>query len=123
MNKLLLVEDEADNARMMSRMLRMRGYEVVLAADGATAVEMARQHLPDAIIMDLLLAGGIDGLEATRRIKSDAATQRIPIIILSAMQLASFQTQALEAGAADVDDKPVDFDRLVGKIQTVLKPV
>jgi len=119
-SKLLVVEDEADNARMMARMLRMRGYEVLLAADGQTAVQMARQHLPDAIIMDLLLAGGIDGLEATRQIKAESSTQEIPVIVLSAMQLASFESQAIEAGAADVDDKPVDFARLVGKIQAVL---
>ena len=120
MKRLLLVEDEPDNARMMARMLRMRGYEVVLADDGQTAIEMASQFLPDVIIMDLLLAGGIDGLEATRRIKSEAATRDIPIIVLSAMQLVAFQTQAIEAGAAEVDDKPVDFDRLIGKIETVL---
>ena len=82
MSNLLLVEDDADNARMMARMLRMRGFDVVLAADGATAVEMARQHLPDAIIMDLLLAGGMDGLEATRQIKEETSTKGIPVIVL-----------------------------------------
>lgn len=120
MNKVLVVEDEPDNAKMMSRMLRMRGFEVALAADGNTAVEMARSQRPDIIVMDLLLVGGIDGSEATRQIKSDPATRMIPIIMLSASQLASFQNEAFQAGAQDVDTKPVDFDRLIEKLQALL---
>jgi two-component system, cell cycle response regulator DivK len=119
MSKILVVEDEPDNAKLLARMLRKRGYEVVIAADGKTAVDMAGLHQPVAIIMDLLLAGGMDGLEATRQIKSAPSTQAIPVIILSASYLASFQNEALDAGADDVDTKPVEFDRLVGKIQAL----
>lgn len=119
MSKVLVVEDEPDNARMLARMLRMRGFEVLVAADGDTAVELTAQQRPDVVVMDLLLAGAIDGSEATRRIKSAPGTRGVPVIILSASQLASFQTEAFEAGASDVDTKPVDFDRLVGKIQTL----
>ncbi len=123
MTRILVVEDEPDNARMMSRMLRMRGYEVLLAADGDTAVAMARTERPDLIVMDLLLAGGIDGSEATRQIKSDPMMQTTPVIMLSASHLASFQNEAFEAGAEDVDTKPVDFDRLIGKISALLAAV
>jgi CheY-like chemotaxis protein len=119
MSKVLVVEDEPDNARMLARMLRMRGFEVLVAADGETAVALAAEHRPDVVLMDLLLAGVIDGSEATRQIKSAPATQGVPVIILSASQLASFQAEALQAGASDVDTKPVDFDRLVGKIEAL----
>jgi two-component system, cell cycle response regulator DivK len=118
--KILVVEDEPDNARMISRMLRMRGFEVVLAVDGDTAASMAKSQRPDLIVMDLLLAGGIDGSEATRQIKSAPETQGVPVIMLSASHLASFQNEAFEAGADDVDTKPVDFDRLTGKIAALL---
>jgi two-component system, cell cycle response regulator DivK len=120
MTTILIVEDDADNARMMARMLRMRGYQVLNALDGRTAVDMTRQHRPDLILMDLFLEGGIDGLEATRQIKADATTQTIPIIVLSATQTAAFQDEALRAGAVDVDDKPVEFDRLEAKIRAAL---
>ena len=121
MTTILVVEDEPDNARMLARMLRMRGFEVVLAATGNAAVETAFSQQPDVIVMDLLLAGGIGGSEATRRIKSAPATQAIPVIMLSASHLASFQAEAFDAGADDVDTKPVDFDRLIGKIRSLLK--
>ena len=122
MSKILVVEDEPDNAKMLARMLRMRGYEVVVAADGVTGVAMATQHRPDVILMDLLLAGQIDGSEATRQITSAPDTRTIPVIILSASHLASFQKEAFQAGAADVDTKPVEFDRLVGKIERLIHP-
>lgn len=122
MSKLLLVEDDPDNARMIARRLRSRGFEVEMATDGATAIEMTQEHLPDAIIMDLNLIGGMNGLEATRRIKKIPETQAIPVIIVSAVQLSSFQEEAMEAGVADFDDKPIEFDRLVGKIQALLNP-
>jgi two-component system, cell cycle response regulator DivK len=119
--KVLVVEDEPDNARMIARTLRMRGYEVVLAADGKTAVDMAGSQQPDVILMDLLLAGGMGGSEATRQIKSAATTHSIPVIMLSASHLASFQTEAFEAGADEVDTKPVEFDRLISKMEAIIQ--
>lgn len=121
MSKILIVEDEPANARMMARMLRMRGFDVVTAADGSTGIEMADGERPDLIIMDLILEGGMSGSEATRIIKSAPATQGIPVIVLSASHLASFQKEAFEVGASDVDTKPVEFDRLIGKIEALLE--
>ena len=120
MSKILLVEDAPDNAQMIARLMRLRGYEVVIATDGRSAVEMADAEQPDAVVMDLVLEGGMSGLDATRLIKAAPKTQSLPVIILSASTLASFRSEALEAGADDVDTKPVEFDRLTGKIESLL---
>ena len=120
MTKLLLVEDDRDNARMIARLLSLRGFETSVAESGEEAIRMVGEMAPDAIIMDLALPGGMSGLDATHAIKSAPETKAIPIIILSASTLASFRTQAFEAGADDVDTKPVEVDRLTGKINALL---
>lgn len=113
--KLLLVEDNPANADMLSRRLRRRGYEVVLAADGLTALIQAHRETPDLVQMDLSLPE-IDGLEATRRLKAGAGTARLPVIALTAHAMRSDQERALAAGCDEFETKPVDFERLMAKI-------
>ena len=117
--KILLVEDNELNRDMLSRRLARSGYEVAVAVDGAQGIEMARSLTPDVILMDIGLPG-IDGLEATRRLKAEPGTSAIPIVALTANAMAGDQEQALAAGCDEYDTKPVDITRLVGKIQALL---
>ena len=116
MPKILLVEDNEMNRDMLSRRLQRKGFEVVLAVDGQCGVEMARIHAPDLILMDMSLPV-LDGWEATRQLKSDAATQHIPVIALTAHAMSSDREKALEAGCNDYDTKPIELPRLLGKIE------
>jgi CheY-like chemotaxis protein len=119
MAKLLLVEDNEMNRDMLSRRLMRRGYEVAVAVDGAQGVAMARSEKPDLVLMDLSLPG-IDGWEATRRIKAGADTKHLPVIGLTAHAMAGDREKALEAGCDDYDTKPIELDRLIGKIESLL---
>ena len=119
MSKILLVEDNEMNRDMLSRRLERKGYEVVIAVDGQAGVDMASSAGPDLILMDLSLPV-MDGWEATRRIKADAATQNIPVIALTAHAMAGDEKKALEAGCDDYDTKPVELNRLLGKINNLL---
>ncbi len=121
MAKILLVEDNEMNRDMLSRRLERRGYTVVMATDGESGVRMAESEVPDLILMDMSLPV-LDGWEATRRIRADSALKRIPIIALTAHAMAQDEQQARDAGCDDFDTKPVDFARLLGKIETCLKP-
>ena len=120
MAKILLVEDNEPSRDALGRRLQRRGYEVVLAVDGQAAVTTAREVKPDLVLMDLGLPV-IDGWEATRQLKADASTQGIPIIVLSAHAMTNDREQALMAGADDFDSKPVHFERLVEKIEDILR--
>ena len=120
MPKILLVEDNEPSRDALGRRLQRRGYEVVLAVDGQEAVSTAREVKPDLVLMDLGLPV-IDGWEATRQLKADASTQSIPIIVLSAHAMTNDREQALIAGADDFDSKPVHFERLVEKIEDILR--
>jgi CheY-like chemotaxis protein len=120
MTTILYVEDNEDNVYMLARRLERRGYSVIVAGDGAAAVERARCDAPDLILMDLSLPV-LDGWEASRRLKAMPETRDIPIIALSAHVLEGERQRALASGCDDFDSKPVDFDRLLGKIDTVLK--
>ena len=115
MSKILLVEDNEMNRDMLSRRLQRKGFEVVMAVDGQAGVEMASTASPDLILMDLSLPV-IDGWEATRRIKADAATRQIPVIALTAHAMAGDEQKAIEAGCDDYDTKPVNLNRLMEKI-------
>ncbi len=119
MTRLLLVEDNEMNRDMLSRRLQKRGYEVVLAVDGEEGVAKARSDAPALILMEMSLPG-IDGWEATRRIKADAQTSHIPVIALTAHALTSDRNTALAAGCDDFDTKPVEFTRLLTKIENLL---
>ena len=119
MPKILLVEDNEANRDMLSRRLMRKGYEVVLAVDGQSGVEMTQTEAPDLVLMDMSLPV-LDGWEATRRLKAAPATRRIPVIALTAHAMSSDRDKALEAGCDDYDTKPVELERLLGKIETLL---
>jgi two-component system cell cycle response regulator DivK len=119
MAKVLLVEDNEMNRDMLSRRLARRGFEVVLAVDGKQGVDAARREKPDIILMDLSLPV-MDGWEATRRVKSDDATRGVPVIGLTARAMSGDREKAMEAGCDDYDTKPVELDRLIGKIERLL---
>ena len=119
MHKILLVEDNEMNRDMLSRRLIRKGYEVVLAVDGQSGVEMANRDHPDIILMDMSLPV-LDGWEATRRLKAAAETRDVPIIALTAHAMSSDRDKALEAGCDEYDTKPIDLTRLLGKIETLL---
>jgi two-component system, cell cycle response regulator DivK len=119
MAKILLVEDNEMNRDMLLRRLQRKGYQVILAVDGQNGVEMTQTHAPDLILMDMSLPV-LDGWEATRRLKADAATRHIPVIALTAHAMSSDREKALEAGCDDYDTKPVELRRLLAKIETLL---
>lgn len=116
MPKLLIVEDNELNRDMLSRRLGRRGYTTVMATDGADAISAAERELPDLILMDMSLPV-LDGWEATRRIKAGPRTGEIPIIALTAHAMAGDEARAREAGCDDFDTKPVELERLLGKIE------
>jgi two-component system cell cycle response regulator DivK len=119
MARILLVEDNEMNSDMLSRRLQRRGYEVVVAVDGEQGVAMARSETPDLILMDMSLPV-IDGWEATRQIKAVPATQAIPVIALTSHAMKGDRERALAAGCDDYDIKPIEFQRLLDKIQALL---
>jgi two-component system, cell cycle response regulator DivK len=121
MPRILLVEDNDMNRDMLSRRLIRNGYEVSLAVDGQQGADMALSEQPDLILMDMSLPV-IDGWEATRRIKANDATRRIPVIALTAHAMAGDREKAMEVGCEDYDIKPVEMSRLLGKIAALLKP-
>jgi two-component system, cell cycle response regulator DivK len=120
MAKVLLVEDNEMNRDMLSRRLIRRGFQVVFAMDGQQGVDLARSERPDIILMDMSLPV-IDGWEATRRVKADDATRSVPVIGLTAHAMAGDREKAIEAGCDDYDTKPVELDRLIGKIERLLR--
>ena len=119
MHKILLVEDNPMNRDMLTRRLAKRGFEVVTAEDGLQGVDSALRELPDLVLMDMSLPG-IDGWEATRRLKALEATRGIPVIALTAHAMADDRATALAAGCDDFDTKPVDFTRLLDKMNVLL---
>ena len=119
MTKVLLVEDNEMNRDMLSRRLIRRGYQVVFATDGQQGIDLARSERPDVILMDMSLPI-IDGWEASRRLKADDATRNVPLIGLTAHAMSGDREKAIEAGCDDYDTKPVDLDRLIGKIERLL---
>jgi len=118
--KILYVEDNDDNVYMLKNRLTRAGFTVVVATNGVKGVAMATSEQPDLILMDLTLPD-IDGEEATRRIKADPATNRIPVIALTANAMSGDREKAIAAGCDDFDTKPVDMPRLLEKI-AALKP-
>jgi two-component system cell cycle response regulator DivK len=121
MAKILLVEDNEMNRDMLSRRLVRNGHEVAIAIDGQQGVDMALSQLPDLILMDMSLPV-IDGWEATRRVRANDATRRIPVIALTAHAMAGDREKAMDAGCDDYDTKPVEITRLLDKIEALLVP-
>lgn len=122
MPKILIVEDNEMNRDMLSRRLLRKGYEIVCAVDGAEGVAMAANEALDLILMDMSLPV-MDGWEATRRIKADAATRAIPVIALTAHAMDGDEQKARDAGCYDYDTKPIELPRLLAKIQALLPSV
>lgn len=118
--KILYVEDNDDNIYMLERRLKRAGFTVLIARDGAEGVTMAGAEQPDLILMDMGLPV-VDGWEATRQIKAAEQTRHIPVIALTANAMSGDKEKALAAGCDDFDTKPVELERLLGKIQA-LKP-
>ena len=119
MQKILLVEDNEINRDMLTRRLERNGFSVCCAEDGSAGVAMAATEMPDLILMDVAL-GEMDGWEATQLIKANVATSAIPIIALTAHALATDRDRSVEVGCSDFDTKPVDMQRLLGKIRKSL---
>ena len=119
MARVLLVEDNEMNRDMLSRRLRRRGFEVLMAADGKEGMSLAATERPDLILMDMSLPI-LDGWEATRRLKSTPDTARIPVIGLTAHAMTTDRDKCLEAGCDDYDTKPVELGRLMEKIERLL---
>ena len=119
MAKILLVEDNEMNRDMLTRRLQRRGHEVLVAVDGAQGLALAQDELPGLILMDMSLPI-LDGWEASRQLKADPATSSIPIIALTAHAMSEDRARAIEAGCDDYDTKPIEFPRLIGKIETLL---
>jgi len=117
--KILMVEDNEMNVNMLSRRLQKRGYQVVTAGDGNQGYSLARSESPDLILMDISLPG-MDGWEVTRLLKSEEATRHIPIIALTAHALITDRDKASEAGCDEYETKPIDFERLTRKIESLL---
>ena len=119
MPKILLVEDNEINRDMLSRRLERRGYQVAIALDGEQGMSMAGLEAPDLILMDMSLPV-LDGWEAARRLKTAPETRSIPIIALTAHAMVGDREKAIESGCDDYDTKPVEFQRLLEKIETIL---
>ncbi len=119
MAKILLVEDNEMNRDMLSRRLARKGYEVVIAIDGQQGIDMARSETPDLILMDMSLPV-LDGWAATRELKAAPDTKAIPVIALTAHAMVGDREKAVEAGCDDFDIKPIEFPRLLEKIETLL---
>ena len=119
MTKILLVEDHEELWDFLSRRLKRRGFDVVLAHDGQEGVDKARAEQPDVILLDMNLPV-MDGWTAARTLRADAATKPIPIIALTAHAMSGDRGKVLEAGCDDYHPKPVDFARLVEQIDAAL---
>ncbi len=120
MTKILLVEDNEMNRDMLSRRLKRREFDVVLAVDGKQGVDLAATEQPDIILMDMSLPV-MDGWEATRQVKANPQTAHIPVMALTAHAMSGDREKAMAAGCDDYDTKPVQLDRLLDKIAVLVK--
>lgn len=121
MSRILCVEDSDDNLYMLQRRLSRAGFDVKVATNGAEGVEWAKTLQPDLIVMDLMLPG-LNGWEATRRLKSQPETKHIPVIVLTAETSKKSREDALAAGCDDFQLKPIDFGGLVERIKALVGP-
>ena len=117
---VLIIEDNPLDADMLSRRLARKGYEVITAADGATGVDLAKKRQPDLVIMDMGLPV-LDGWEATRRLKGSPATAAIPVVALTAHAMAEDKSRGLAAGCDRYETKPLEFDRLIAAMETLIR--
>ena len=120
MPRILIVEDNEENRDALSRRLKRRGFDIVLAVDGLQGVAMAKSEKPDLILMDMNLPE-LDGWEATRQVKAAAETRNVPVIALTAHALAGDKERAIAAGCTDYHTKPVELPKLLEQIEAILK--
>ncbi len=120
MTRILLVEDNEMNRDMLSRRLIRRGYQILIAVNGAQGIEMARREAPDVILMDMSLPD-MDGWETARCMRADAALRDVPIIALTAHAMAGDRERAIAAGCNEYDTKPVNLEQLIAKIAAVIE--
>ena len=120
MARILVVEDNDMNSDLLRRRLLRHGFEVLMAIDGYQGLTVARSEQPDVVLMDIGLPG-MDGLETTRQLKADDRTRHIPVIALTAHAMTGDQQKAMDAGCDDYDTKPIEFSRLLGKINGVIE--
>ena len=120
MPRILIVEDNEESRDVLGRRLMRRGFDVVMAADGQEGVDMAHSDRPDLVLLDMNMPV-LDGWQAARALRADPETQELPIIGLTAHAMAGDREKALEAGCCDYHTKPVDFPKLVGQIEEILK--
>ena len=120
MPRILLIDDNEPNRQFLSRRLSRRGFEVIVATDGVAGVEMARAEKPDLILMDMNMPR-LDGWEATRQIKADPSVAAVPVIGLTAHAMVGDRERAIEAGCAEYHTKPVEFDKLLEQIESLLR--
>lgn len=120
MTRILLVEDDEMSRDMLSRRLKRKGYDVIIALDGESGITVAASERPDLILMDMCLPA-LDGWEATRRLKGMPETASIPVIALTSHAMAGDREKAIGVGCGDYDTKPVDFERLLVKIEALLR--
>jgi two-component system cell cycle response regulator DivK len=118
-HRILVIEDDFMNLDMILQRLELRGYLVAGAADGTMGIELALLETPDLILMDVSLPG-MDGWEVTRRLKAETATRHIPVVALTAHAMVSDRDKALQAGCDDYETKPINFQRLLAKMETLL---
>ena len=116
---ILLIEDDEMNMDMITKRLELRGYRVVAAADALRGITLAREEAPDLILMDVNLPE-VNGWEATRRLKAEATTREIPVVALTAHAMERDRDKAQEAGCDGYESKPIDFPRLLSKMETLL---
>lgn len=119
MAKLLIIDDTENNRILLSRRLKPRGHEILLAEDAEQGIALAKEHLPQLIFMDVGLPG-MDGWEATRALKGDPATAAIAIIALTAHAMSGDRDKAMEAGCDEYESKPIDFPALFSKVDALL---
>ena len=119
MATILIIEDNEMNRDMLARRLQRKGFEVIIAVDGENGIRMAAENGPDLVLMDMSLPG-VDGWEATRRIKEAAASSHVPVIALTAHAMSGDREKALGAGCDDYDTKPIELDRLLSKMHKLL---
>lgn len=117
--RILIVEDTENNRVLITRQLQRKGYEVLTAQDAFAGLVLAKTRGPDLILMDIGLPG-MDGYDATRRLKDDTATRTIPVIALTAHALRADEEASVAAGCDDFEVKPIDFARLLRKIGALL---
>jgi len=120
MKKILIVDDQVEVRELVEVTLRVENYQIFQAESGEEAIEIARAEKPELIIMDIMMPGGMDGLEATRILKNDSETKECTIVMLTAKGQQADRKDGIEAGASDYFAKPFSPLDLIKKVEEIL---